>query len=837
MKGDFTRSTYRADRHFRTVRMQQGRVQLDADWNEQVDLDLRRADASAADAIGAAGGSFAGDGFAIATRADELPEPQRAEAAALTLGAGDFLIGAGRYSVGGMACESEHPVRYAQQPDLPDAPLPAAGRHLVYLDVWEQHVTALEDPALREVALGGPDTATRSRLVWQVRLVPLPGVGDPAREAEVALAALTPATPGTLVARSQPTVPSEEPCLLTPGAGYQRLENQLYRVEIHAPARSPGSPGGGLGQATFKWSRDNGAVVTAWLGQSGTVLDVESSGRDDNLAIQVGDWVELTDDTRELRGEPGALVKVTAVSSHSLTIASADGIDRAAFPRNPRVRRWNTGGSAGDLPVEVPSANDGYLELEGGVQIRFGEGTYASGDYWLIPARSAIGDVLWPTPGQPLPAEGPLHRYAPLAAIDTDGTTVTRAADLRARFPALTELQALFAVGGDGQQAAPGQALAAPLEVGVAAGEWPVAGARVRFEVVEGSGLLEGTAGPLDLRTGLDGIASCRWTLGTDLTPQRVTATLRDPSGDPLHLPVHFHANQGTSSVDAAIRVTGVTLDDGTAVENDAEVPSHRLAAGLRVACDRPVAAESLSRATAGVALELPWPLTSADQALWGAAPVGFQPVALEARTAARAGEILWTPLAKARSWLETTLFTSLRSAGRGDPVLAWLRLRGDFIWARADPAVLLDGEVFGKPSGSPELPRIGGGLPSGDGRRGGLLELWFWLVDVTVSIALDAPEASPGAKIGVQVTVTGTVDPAVTVHASRGTITPGAEPGRFVYTAPKSILDLPDDLDRTQGIVQSGPLLDHAVITATSVVDPTRSASAQVRLLSLGRP
>lgn len=36
MKGDFTRFTHDPGRRFRGVLMQQGRVQLDADWNEHV---------------------------------------------------------------------------------------------------------------------------------------------------------------------------------------------------------------------------------------------------------------------------------------------------------------------------------------------------------------------------------------------------------------------------------------------------------------------------------------------------------------------------------------------------------------------------------------------------------------------------------------------------------------------------------------------------------------------------------------------------------------------------------------------------------------------------------
>ena len=35
MKGDFTRFSFDPAKHYSGVRMQQGRVQLDADWNEQ----------------------------------------------------------------------------------------------------------------------------------------------------------------------------------------------------------------------------------------------------------------------------------------------------------------------------------------------------------------------------------------------------------------------------------------------------------------------------------------------------------------------------------------------------------------------------------------------------------------------------------------------------------------------------------------------------------------------------------------------------------------------------------------------------------------------------------
>ena len=73
---------------------------------------------------------------------------------------------------------------YATQPDLPFAefvtqtdanspPTPTipAGSYLAYLDVWQRAITAPEAPGFVGVALGGPDTTTRSRTVWQLRLL------------------------------------------------------------------------------------------------------------------------------------------------------------------------------------------------------------------------------------------------------------------------------------------------------------------------------------------------------------------------------------------------------------------------------------------------------------------------------------------------------------------------------------------------------------------------------------------------------------------------------------------------------------------------------------------
>ena len=70
---------------------------------------------------------------------------------------------------------------------------------------------------------------------------------------------LTSDSTGTLNARTQTPQSDDNPCLLPPTAGFQRLENQLYRFEIHKGGLFKN---GSADAVTGKWSRDNGSVVT-----------------------------------------------------------------------------------------------------------------------------------------------------------------------------------------------------------------------------------------------------------------------------------------------------------------------------------------------------------------------------------------------------------------------------------------------------------------------------------------------------------------------------------------------------------------------------------------------
>lgn len=481
MKGDFSRDTFDPLKHFTRVLMQQGRVQLDADWNEQTALLWHYIRALSADLIGPHGGPDGLTGFAI--MADDGPKGEVTDAE--KVGAeeliklkpnmqGNFGIGTGRYYVGGLLCENERVALYApsknapgwEQRDFLADEISAEGNYLVYLDAWEQHVTSFEDDSIREVALGsqGPDTTTRARVVWQVRAIDIANMPDfmtatcqtimNSKAWLDFVGTLQPDNRGQLRAKAEePEDPdSFEPCIVSPEARFRGAENQLYRVEIHRGGNVSASE-----PATFKWSRENGSVVLPVRNVSGKVVTLDHMGRDARSGVEVGDWVELYDRDSPRIDDLTPLVQVVAVDPVEMTVtlsaephAETERDERASLTMsNPLLRRWDQkegdtrrGGLElrdGAAIITEGTGDDEWLELEDGVRIQFQPGgNYRAGDYWLIPARTETGDVEWPgEQGKPdaRPPHGVEHQYAPLARINV-GTAraVTVQDDFRREF-------------------------------------------------------------------------------------------------------------------------------------------------------------------------------------------------------------------------------------------------------------------------------------------------------------------------------------------------------------------------------------------------------------------
>lgn len=447
MSGDYSRTRFDTLQDFAGVFMQQGHPTLDSDWNELVAILERRLRAGTVDTIGRT------------TVPRETPDGFRVTAAAGKIG-----IGRGRIYVDGLLAEnhgridSAHPpvldrargsgvlddmvadaggdvLDYAAQPYLPGPPpLPAGpGPHLAYLDVWNREVTPAKDPGLLEPALGGVDTATRLQTVWQLRLLPDIDAGAgcatvlPAWDALVAPSAMR-LTNGTIEYEDP-----DEPCIIPPGGGYRGLENQLYRVEIHA--------GGAPGTARFKWSRDNASVYAGVEAVDGGIrLRVRRIGRDSVLRFRTGDWVEVTDDRREFAGLAGDMRRVEVdEDANELRLhkpLSADllpggGADTPAS-RHTRVIRWDQRGAvlladgtawadlddpASDGLIPVPPAGQPVV-LEAGITASFtaqpAGGAARPLDHWCFAARTATADI---EPLLQAPPRGIHHHYARLAVV------------------------------------------------------------------------------------------------------------------------------------------------------------------------------------------------------------------------------------------------------------------------------------------------------------------------------------------------------------------------------------------------------------------------------------
>jgi Family of unknown function (DUF6519) len=437
-RGDFTRDTFDPGKNFLRVLMQQGRVQIDADWNEQVAILLHYIQTLAEDLIGPHGGPVNNYGFKITFNTQE----------------NDLQISPGNYYVNGILCQSyKSSVTYYTQPYYPlnknQDKLPSLP-FLVFLDVWERHITYIEDEAIREVALGGADTGTRSQVIWQVKVKELDSdiTSCDSIKWDELLEVWQPKNRGLLAAKSKETSEQTEACIIKPDSRYRGRENQLYRVEIHTEGSTTEKP-------TFKWSRENSSIIfpidvdtpVEIIGAK-TIVKLKHWWRDNRFGLAEGDWVEIIDDYVSLHQLAKPLWKIEKIEPEDFLVTlTGEETSRQNIGKNPLLRRWEQKQKSGlnliNGTIPISLAENDWFTLEEGVQIKFqnsnSEQKYRTGDYWLIPARTATGDVEWTkdTDGRTslyIPPHGVKHHYAPLAVIaDADTTN-----DCRHQFNYLT---------------------------------------------------------------------------------------------------------------------------------------------------------------------------------------------------------------------------------------------------------------------------------------------------------------------------------------------------------------------------------------------------------------
>jgi len=408
MPGDYSRFTDDPKKRFAKVLTQQGRVTLDSDQNELVDILTRRDRTQALDTFGPAA----------------VPRATTPGAFLITASGADLKIGAGRMYIDGYLAEAfdTDPLTYLTQPfyRAPDPPgidtLPA-GRGLVYLDVWEQELTYVEDPDLLEPALGGVDTTTRIQTVWQVKIASAKDFPD--IDCRVDFNKLFPPSPARLTVSVDLPPEPPDPCLPVTSGGFRDVENRHYRVEIH----------GNSVPRKFKYARDpvESEVEEIKPGAGETVIKVKRIGRDSVLRFKDGNCVELLNDARVLRNEPGIIARITNINEarREITVdqviaaserGDASGNDANGRPMHARLIRWDQGGKSATDPLNDVIA--GKMNLEFGIQIEI-KGTPRHGDYWMFPARAATSSA---GPLVDAPPRGVIHHYAALAMISGLGT-------------------------------------------------------------------------------------------------------------------------------------------------------------------------------------------------------------------------------------------------------------------------------------------------------------------------------------------------------------------------------------------------------------------------------
>ena len=335
----------------------------------------------------------------------------------------------------------------------------------------------------------------------------------------------------------------------------------------------------------------------------------------------------------------------------------------------------------------------------------------------------------------------------------------------------LASLASIYKVDGDGQQAAAGAGVKTPLRVRVANRCGPAAGMPVSFQVVLGGGVVSPDKGMTDAA----GEVTCNWQLGADSLMQVVEAQLAGDATRPTTEPrkVHFVAHlTGEGSNDPApVRIVGVRVGkEARVLVNGQTLAPDDLGSGVLLLCDQAIDPDTVTdptktetsgtfvrgQPTCFVTVEVPYPLTQAERNMWDlTAMAGYHSIILH-------GQVTAVPIADTAPPPGPPLPTGLRARGlitwqtsgptiaflngvirflraapqtaRPDRVLLRLTLKGNFIWSVAakkrfeqgTPGGYLDGDSFRAP-----LDKINESavlLPSGDSRRGGDFEMWFWL-------------------------------------------------------------------------------------------------------------
>jgi hypothetical protein len=263
--------------------------------------------------------------------------------------------------------------------------------------------------------------------------------------------------------------------------------------------------------------------------------------------------------------------------------------------------------------------------------------------------------------------------------------------------------------------------------------------------------------------------------------------------------------------IDEGFHIVGLSAVDfqnnSSQFFNDSNISVNSFA-GINVQCDANVDPVSISRSTCFVTVQ--YPLFAGDASAAGA----YFPIILGGSASSDGSLISWKAGTQAQTVLNQLLAVSPNERG----LLAHLIVKGDFIWSQDDPTLFLDGETLGQRSPGSNTS-VALRLPSGDRRRGGDFDAWFWIV-AAPSFVTGIQANPPGPiNLGDATTITMTLSspaPAssvITLTLNNANLSiPGAVPG----SDPTLTVNVPVPTGSTSAtVIATGAVVGSTTISA----------------------
>lgn len=426
MSSDRARISYDEMQEYRSVVMQQGRVTLEADWNEQSDLLTEEMRKEALDFVGPVGSP---DGGYVVSMGE----------ADLEITPGTLYVGGLRVSIGG-----DRPLLYGNQMKEQRPPAgqwldhfqsdgrfltvkrPDKGFELVYLLLREQEITAVEDRALLEVALGGPDTAARKRILQRFGRF-----GTKQNDCATAVSELVKSLGMSIDLKTRRLrsecrlevafkAPAAEagPCEPASAGGYLGADNQMIRVKTARSAE---------GAPLLLWGFDNASSlyrVAQNTRDSVSPKTVILSGKPvdsfhnlvQNQAVEVLPAAATLNDKEFAAADHGFVCRVSGYDSATNEVTLDQPLPDV-YRSSPRLflRVWQEMKEITKAPLELGTTGLTVTLYQGASEIH-------PGDYWCFAVRpGAPTQIFPPRYRRPQLPEGPRLWLCPLALVDWSG--------------------------------------------------------------------------------------------------------------------------------------------------------------------------------------------------------------------------------------------------------------------------------------------------------------------------------------------------------------------------------------------------------------------------------